>query len=305
MDPDNRLVAATLEREWERAEVALKEAEQALAVARAEQQEPPSPEFFAELGASLARVWDAPTTANADRKRLLGCLVEQVTIEQRKEAGRIAVSVHWRGGLVDDLEFPKIVHVPQPKRTAASTLELIRNLSVHYNDRTVARILNRQGRRTAQDLPFTAELVGGLRRSRGIPAHVPPQEAGAASCIAVGVGDAARELRVDEATRYRWVHAGLVPVTDPGVEGAPLRVRMTDELRARFRPEAPAGFVPVATAMRRLGVTRQSLWNRIQAGQLASCHVTHGSRRGLYVRLEETATLPLFESLASAGKEDE
>ena len=45
-------------------------------------------------------------------------------------------------------------------------------------------------------------------------------------------------------------------------------------------------------------MTRQTLWNRIKAGQLASCHVTHGSQRGLYVRLEEEATLSLFESPA-------
>ena len=299
VDPDNRLVAATLEREWEQAEVALQEAERALAVARAEQQEPPPAAFFAELGAQLARVWEAPTSSNADRKRLLGCLLEQVTIENRRQDRRIAVSVHWRGGLVDDLEFPKIVNVPQPKRTAASTLELLRNLSVHYNDRTVARILNQQGRRTARDLPFSTELVGGLRRSHGIPAHVPPRDADAAASIPRSVGDAAKELAVDEATLYRWIHAGLVPVSDPGVDGAPLRVRMTDELRARFRPEVPSGFVPVATAMRRLGVTRQTLWNRIKASQLASCHVTRGSQRGLYVRLEEeAAALPLFASLA-------
>lgn len=297
VDPDHRLVAATLEREWEQAEVALQGAEQALAVARGEQREPPPPAFFAELGARLARVWEAPTTANADRKRLLACLLEQVTIESRKQAGLIAVSVHWRGGLVDDLEFPRIVNVPQPKRTDASTLELLGNLSVHYPDRTVARILNQQGRRTARGLRFTTELVRGLRRSHGIAAHVPPQAAGAATCIPLRVGEAAQELAVDEATLYRWIHAGLVPVSQPGVEGAPLRVLMTDELRARFRPEVPSGFVPVATATRRLGVTRQTIWNRIKAGQLASCHVTRGSQRGLYVRLQEAAALPLFASL--------
>ena len=64
VDPDNRLVAATLEGEWERAEVALKEAEQALAAARAERREPRPPEFFAELGNCLRCVWDAPTTSN-------------------------------------------------------------------------------------------------------------------------------------------------------------------------------------------------------------------------------------------------
>ena len=86
VDPDNRLIAATLEREWEEALVALQEAEQALAAARAEQREPPPPESFAELGSSLKRVWQADTTSNADRKRLLGCLVDQVTIEIDREA---------------------------------------------------------------------------------------------------------------------------------------------------------------------------------------------------------------------------
>ena len=135
VDPDNRLIAATLEREWEAALVALQEAEQALAAARAEQPPPPAPEVFAELGSSLERVWGGPTTSNSDRKRLLGCLVEQVTIEHHTEAGEFAVTVHWRGGRVDDLVFPKIVTIPQPKRTDESTLDLIRNLSAHYNDR--------------------------------------------------------------------------------------------------------------------------------------------------------------------------
>ena len=53
VDPDNRLIAATLERQWETALVALQEAEHALAAARAEQHEPPPPETFAELGSSL------------------------------------------------------------------------------------------------------------------------------------------------------------------------------------------------------------------------------------------------------------
>ena len=296
VDPDNRLVAATLERDWEQAVVALRAAEQALVLARAEQPEPPPPEFFAELGTCLPRVWNAPTTSNADRKRLLGCLLEQVALEHCEEDGRITASVEWRGGLVDELEFPKIVPAPpQPKRTDASTLDLIRNLSRHYNDRTVARVLNKHGRRSARGLPFSVELVRGLRRYHGIPAYVPPKAADGASCVPVSASKAAREFGCDPATVYRWIKAGLVPVDDPGVEGAPLRVRMTDELRARCRPQAPEGFVPVATAMQRLGVSRQTIWNRIRTGQLESCHVTRGRRRGLYVRLPAPC-LSLFET---------
>ena len=59
-----------------------------------------------------------------------------MTIEHHTEAGEFAVTVHWRGGRVDDLVFAKIVTIPQPKRTDESTLDLVRNLCAHYNDRT-------------------------------------------------------------------------------------------------------------------------------------------------------------------------
>ena len=90
----------------------------------------------------------------------------------------------------------------------------------------------------------------------------------------------------------------MVPVAQPDVGGAPLRVPMTEELRARLCETSPEGFVPVAVAMTRLGVSRQSIWNRIKSGELASCHVTHGKARGLYVRLPDEADLPLFQALS-------
>ena len=71
---------------------------------------------------------------------------------------------------------------------------------------------------------------------------------------------------------------------------------MTDALRARFRAQPPEGSVPVQVAMQRLGVSRQTIWNRVRAGALASCHVTHGSKRGLYVEIADQEMLPLFET---------
>ena len=221
-------------------------------------------------------------------------------MSRRREAETFLVTVHWRGGRTDDLVFPKIVNVPMPKRTDESTLDLVRNLARHYNDRTVARILNKQGRRTARGLVFTRDIIFNLRRYHGIPTFGLPDGNDDASDIPLGVAEAAQELGVQEATLYRWIHTGLVPVVDPGVDGAPLRVRMNGALRARFRPEPPEGFVPVATAMRRLGVTRQTIWNRVKSGTLRSCHVTHGSRRGLYVEIADHDVRPLF-ALPPAG----
>ena len=60
VDPDNRLIAATLEREWEAALRAVESAQFALEAARERRPDPPPPSFFAGLGSSLERVWDAP-----------------------------------------------------------------------------------------------------------------------------------------------------------------------------------------------------------------------------------------------------
>ncbi len=97
VDPGNRLIAATLEREREAALRAVESAEFALEAARERQPEDLAPSFFADLGTALERVWNAPETTRRDRKRLLACLVEEVTL-QVVEDGRTEVVIHWRGG---------------------------------------------------------------------------------------------------------------------------------------------------------------------------------------------------------------
>ena len=66
------------------------------------------------------------------------------------------------------------------------------------------------------------------------------------------------------------------------------------DFRSRFRLEPPEGFVPLREAVQRLGVSRQTVWQRVASGKLESCHVKRGAVRGLYVRLEADR-LPLFD----------
>ena len=70
VDPDNRLIAATLEREWEQALRALERAQQQLEVAEAEQPRAPDPKRLASLGRDLPALWEAEETTARDRKRL-------------------------------------------------------------------------------------------------------------------------------------------------------------------------------------------------------------------------------------------
>ncbi len=129
---------------------------------------------------------------------------------------------------------------PTPRRDDRSTVAFVRKLSCCYNDRETATVLTRQGRRTARGLDFTTELAGSLRRRHGI---APDQPDGDEPGF-MGVADVATEIGVSDDTIYRWIREGLGPVAQPDIEVAPLRIRMTPTLRARFREAPPEGVFP-------------------------------------------------------------
>ena len=67
--------------------------------------------------------------------------------------------------------------------------------------------------------------------------------------------------------------------------GAPWRIRITEELRARFVEDEPEGYVPIVDAMRTLGVSRQTVLQRVKRGELEALHVSRGRRKGLRIKV--------------------
>jgi len=230
-------------------------------------------------GADLGRVWSAPSTSDRDRKALLRALIEEVILDANREERRATVTIRWRGGALTELAvaLPK----PQPAiRTDEDTIALLTRLAAHYDDGTIAGILNRQGRRSATGERFSAIIVGGLRRYRGIPAYKPPAEPPDGELLPVG--KAADVLGVAASTIFRWLQAGFIR-GEQDTPGAPWRIRVGDELRSRFVEDAPAGYVPIADAMRILGVSRQTVLQRVKRGELQALHVRNGRRKGLRI----------------------
>ena len=66
---------------------------------------------------------------------------------------------------------------------------------------------------------------------------------------------------------------------------APWRIRLTDAIRARFVPNVPEGFVPLAEAAKALGVARQTVLHKVQRGELEAVQVTQGRRKGLRIQV--------------------
>ena len=172
VDPENRLVAANLEAEWNThlgaLDQAIVEREQHSSrrerVAGGEQDE-----RVLELANDFGKAWNAPITGNADRKRLLGLLIEDVTLT--RQGYRARVELRLRGGKFWTLGS---VDLPKPRATVvrrhagdAVLVELEAMLCEGADDATVAAHLNRRGHRDSRGDAFTRRTVYSIRKRLG------------------------------------------------------------------------------------------------------------------------------------------
>jgi transposase-like protein len=189
--------------------------------------------------------------------------------------------LRWKGGAISDLSAP-LKRTPPAIRTDEDTVALLRRLAAHYPDALIAGILNRQGRRTATGLAFTAGRVQGLRHHWGIDCYQPT--GGPHDGEPLTVADAATQLGVAPSTLHRWLNDGFI-AGEQLTPGAPWRIRMTDELRALFVDEAPAGWLAMLETTLALGVSRQTVLQRVKRGELRAVHVRRGRRKGLRIEV--------------------
>jgi hypothetical protein len=106
-EPENRLVARTLEATWEQRLRDVERPEADLATQRARRTSPLSAdelERLARAGADLRAIFDAPITSQRDRKLLLRTLISEITVTVERETRRIDVSIAWEGGAKTTLQ---------------------------------------------------------------------------------------------------------------------------------------------------------------------------------------------------------
>ena len=300
VDPDNRLVARGLEAAWEQALQAVHAAEQELQRRKHQQPRALTPaerDTILGLADDLDAVWSAPSTTDRDRKELLRALLEEVMVTRSTSAHEVRLTLRWHGGLISHIPIPLPRSRPATIRTDEDTVDLIRRLAMHYPDAIIAGVLNRQKRKTVTGLPFTVNRVNSLRNHWRIPRVVPPMEP--ITGEPMNIRQAAEVLGLAPSTLHRHLNDGLI-AGEQITPGAPWRITVTDALRARFAGEAPDGYVPMVDAMRILGVSRQTVLQRVKRGELDAIHVSQGKRKGLKIKLPD-AIADLFDDPKSAG----
>lgn len=228
VDPENRLVAKNLEREWdeklaelERCEAALSSHEIKHGISPAEREE------ILRLAHSIPEVWRAATTTNEDRKQLIRCLIETVTMT-RMEA-HVHLDVCWVTGARTYLDVSTL----GLRQTHPDLISLIRKLAAEHGDPEIAEHLRQKGIRTKFGLIFNAHRVRTIRKAHDIPSlprtsrrrFIPAQDEEGRYTVA----EAARLLGRHETTVIEYCKDGVLDGKQRK-PGAPWRIRLSPEI---------------------------------------------------------------------------
>jgi hypothetical protein len=165
VDPANRLVADSLEGEWNSKLRTLAEAQ-----AQYEQQtqkqrlliDSQTREQLLSLVTDFPKIWKDPSVEPRERKRILRLLIEDVTLINGE---KIQIHVRLRGGATRSLSMARPLPIAQIRKTKPEVIAEIDTLLEQYCDREVAEILNRQGRRTWQNQSFNLKKIAHIRQA--------------------------------------------------------------------------------------------------------------------------------------------
>jgi Recombinase zinc beta ribbon domain len=243
VDPDNRLVARSLERDWDEKLTALDRLEREYATHPTSHSLIVNAEERAQILA-LARdvplVWHAPTTTAAERKQLLRFLIKDVTLT--KQTTTITIAVRWQTEACTALDIPRPKRAADARRTSPEVITRVRELAVTQTDEQIAEHLNVEHFRSGSGGTFTAKKVQWIRFVYHIQSGCPH---GPAACPSGQRGDgrysaraAATLLNVNVSTIASWCETGQLDGVQTAPRG-PRWIRLTPEVIATLRKSVP------------------------------------------------------------------
>ncbi|MEC4817580.1 MAG: recombinase family protein [Scytonema sp. PMC 1069.18] len=242
VDPENRLVARTLERRWNEKLQQLAQLEQAYEAARcvnrleltaAQRQQ------ILDLVNNLTVIWHAPTTTSSERKEMLALLVKQISltpVEQKERSTRIQLL--WHTGVTTELVTTRQTTADK-LRTPNEIVELVKELAVGRTDVEIAHELNRRGLVSGKGRTFTADSVAWIRWKFQInkPLSDPKvAHKGISSDGYYSTSALAEKLGVGIHTIYYWRDKGVIEAFQER-PGGPWWYRVTPEVLETLRSQ--------------------------------------------------------------------
>jgi excisionase family DNA binding protein len=235
VDPENRLVAADLERRWNEKLEALHALEEQLSQIQAE----PAPSIqdadrvrLLALGDDLSRAWNSPGVAIETRKKIVRLLISEIIVDVL--ADKIALIIHWQGGDHTRLEVAKNKAGQTRWTTDVDIVKLVQVLARQMPDAAIAAALNRTRKFTGHGNGWTRAAVCSLRHQRGIAIYRDGERNERGEMT---LDEAAQALNVSRSTVWRMIDEGVLPADHP-CPGAPWLVQAKDIERADIQQDA-------------------------------------------------------------------
>jgi len=206
VDPNNRLVAGTLEQHWNDALIELQDVQDQ--IDRLKQQSPSltsqqRDEVF-ELVQDIPKLWRNTATAWRGKKRIIQLLIADITVLKAEQCAA-TLQVRWQGGVCEELH----VELPRPVadrwRHDDTLIERVRELAMTLDDAQIARHLNEQGLVTNKGNAYTIKSIKWIRHKHRIDCADDRREG------EITVKEAAERLRVSPGVIYSWIDQGLLP----------------------------------------------------------------------------------------------
>ena len=206
VDPDNRLVASSLEAEWNEALRVMQEAQQALERERNQQsmvRDPSERQRMLALCEQFPKLWRSPDTPQRERKRILRLLINNITVHKDTQ---VCLNVQFRGGATTTLSIARPRPNWQLRKTDASIVSEIDSLLSEFTYAGVAAVLNERHRTGS-----TAAAYNSLRiKSVVVNYHLKTPKQRLHDAGMIGVRQLASRLGVGIGAIYDWQRQGVI-----------------------------------------------------------------------------------------------
>jgi len=224
VEPENRLVARTLEARWNKALERVGQLEQELAKSATTTRtlSAEDREKLANLACDLPRLWNHEAAPFDLKKRILRAVIKEIVVYVEKKVLRVLI--HWQGGQHTELSLRKRKTGEHRWKTEESTLDLIGQLARLMSDKQIAAQLNRMGIKTAKGHTWTRSRVGNFRKVNDIPNYTPGERQARGELT---IEEVAEKLGVSYSTVQRMIQRKQLPACQV-CPGSPWIIRAED-----------------------------------------------------------------------------
>jgi DNA invertase Pin-like site-specific DNA recombinase len=230
VEPENRLVARSLEKAWEDKLLQLQKAEREYKTWQHQQTASKQTINKAELmtlAKNFPSLWQSTTTCNGDKKEIVRLLISHVIVEQDREQGKVWFQINWQTGAISQHWYIRPVNSYDSYAYTDALQERLCELATdHYSAREMATILNDEGFRTARRKRFTTENVNQLRRKWSIASSYHHSEYWSDGSYSIKA--AAKILDIPVASVRRRIEKGHLTATQKR-KGCPWHVFLSPE----------------------------------------------------------------------------